>query len=234
MLMIVVCFAVGCTKPDAPNNGGNNNGDNGGGNLNGHAYVDLDLPSGTLWATCNVGAYVPEGFGDYFAWGETESKTAYVWGNYKYCYGEFYLLNKYCNDPNHGSHGFTDNLTVLQLSDDAATANWGNVWRIPTEEQWRELKANTTNIWTIQNGVSGRLFTAGNGNSLFLPAAGIGPAGLMPSLSHSGSEGYYWSSSLYTDYPSRAWYLSFNSGICDMSHYNRHYGCSVRAVHTVH
>ena len=225
MLTVAVVCATGCTKAEDPDNGGN-----GGNSINGHEYVDLGLPSGTLWATCNLGAYGPEGYGDYFAWGETEPKTAFIWGNYKYCNDDLNLLNKYCNDPNHGSHGFTDNLTVLQPGDDAATVNWGYFWRIPTEEQWRELKANTTNIWTTQNGVNGRLFTASNGNSLFLPAAGLGPANMV--YSHSGSYGYYWSSSLYTDYPSRAWHLSFNSSICDMSHYNRHYGHSVRAVHS--
>ena len=88
MLMTAV---VGCTKPDGPNNGGDNND----GTINGHAYVDLGLPSGTLWATCNVGADSPEDFGDYFAWGETQSKTIYDWNTYKYCSdGNHYHLLK--------------------------------------------------------------------------------------------------------------------------------------------
>lgn len=118
-----VVIACGCTKPDDPNNGGGggNSGGGGGGGLNVHAYVDLGLPSGTLWATCNVGADTPEGYGDYFAWGETQS---------------------------------------------------GSGWCMPTYNQWRELKVSTNTSWTTQNGVNGRLFTASNGNSLFLPAAG--------------------------------------------------------------
>ena len=84
-LMLMMVFAVGCAKPDEPNDGGQNNSivDHSG-TLNGHNYVDLGLPSGTLWANCNVGAETPEGYGDYFAWGETEPKTTYDWSTYKY------------------------------------------------------------------------------------------------------------------------------------------------------
>lgn len=174
------------------NNGG------GGGGLNGHDYVDLGLPSGTLWATCNVGAATPEGYGDYFAWGETQPKTTYNWSTYKYANGNYDQLTKYCNWFDYGYNGFTDDLTVLQPGDDAATANWGSGWCMPTREQWVELYQNTANIWTTQNGVNGRLFTASNGNSLFLPAAG---ARWDDELNHVGSLGLFCSSSLYSDYP---------------------------------
>ena len=96
-----------------------------------HEYVDLGLPSGTLWATCNVGADTPESYGDYFAWGETEPKTTYDWSTYKYCVGEYDRLTKYCSDTTYGYNGFTDDLYVLQPSDDAATVNWGEGWRTP-------------------------------------------------------------------------------------------------------
>ncbi len=175
-VMLMMVFAVGCTKPDEPNNVGNE-GENdsiadNGSTLNGHEFVDLGLPSGTLWATCNVGAESPEEYGDYFAWGETVPKTTYDWNNYKWCNGEYNQLTKYCVDSEVGYNGFIDNLTILQSDDDAATVNWGEEWRMPDYGQWRELLANTTFIWTTQNDVAGCLLTSNNGKSLFLPAAG--------------------------------------------------------------
>lgn len=194
----------------------------------GHDYVDLGLPSGTLWATCNVGANKPEEYGDYFAWGETQKKATYNWHTYKYANGARDRLTKYCNKSNSGNNGFTDNLTVLQLSDDAATANWGSGWRTPSKAQWKELIDNTTHTWTTRNGVTGRLFTAKNGNSLFLPAAGDRWA---DELRYAGSDGYYLSSSLITDSPNYAWYLYFGSGDAYGSCvYGRFYGFSVRPV----
>ena len=161
-----------------------------------HEYVDLGLPSGLLWATCNVGADTPEGYGDYFAWGETTPKDYYGWSTYQHCMGSDYTLTKYCQDPSYGYDGFTDILTTLEPSDDAATANWGDGWRMPTQPEFQELLHNTTRIWTTQNGVNGRLFTAANGNSIFLPAAGYRNES---SLVDAGSGGIYWSNSLYTD-----------------------------------
>ena len=225
MLMTVVLFAVGCGKDDESNNNG---GDNHGGNTNTHTYVDLGLPSGTLWATCNVGATTPAGYGDYFAWGETQPKEYYDGSTYKYCNGDYDQLTKYCNYSDFGYNGFTDNLTVLQPSDDAATANWGSGWCMPTKAQWEELYQNTTNTWTTQIGVNGRLFTASNGGTLFLPAAGYR---WDDELSGVGSYGYYWSSSLYTDDPSRAWDFDFNSVDNYVFSYGyRLIGTSVRAV----
>lgn len=170
-----------------------------------HDYVDLGLPSGTLWATCNVGAYTPEGYGDYFAWGETRPKSSYEWGTYKYCKGDQDKLTKYCTDSDYGYNGFTDNLTQLQPSDDAATANWGDEWCMPTKEQWEELFQNTTETWTTRKGVEGRLFTASNGESLFFPATRSG--------GEVGSYGGYWSSSLGTDDPRFAWCVYMYSAI---------------------
>ena len=201
-------------------------GGGGNGTYNGYAYVDLGLPSGLLWATCNVGATTPEGYGDYFAWGETQPKDTYNWSTYQYCNGSNNTLTKYCNDPDYGYNGFTDNLTTLLPEDDAATANWGDGWRMPTKEEWEELKNNTTVTWTTQNGVNGRLFTASNGNSLFLPAAGYR---YISSLCHA-NYGYYWSSSLYTDGPYVAWILYFDSGGYSMYLSTRYCGQSVRPV----
>ena len=215
MLITVVMFTTGCEK------------DNVDGTVNGHTYVDLGLPSGTLWATCNVGATTPEGYGDYFAWGETQSKTTYNWSTYKYANGDYDQLTKYCNNSSYGYNDFTDNLTVLQSSDDAATANWGNGWCMPTKEQWQELYQNTTNTWTTQNGVNGSLFTASNGKSLFLPAAGFR---LIDELINVGSSGYYWSSSLNSVSPHFAWHFYSYSDSYIMYYYCRYYGQSVRAV----
>ena len=198
-----------------------------GGSGGDHEWVDLGLPSGTLWATCNVGADTPEGYGDYFAWGETQPKDYYGWDNYQYSIGDGFLLTKYCNVASYGYNGFTDDLITLLPEDDAATANWGNEWRMPTIAERTELYQNTTNTWTTQNGVNGCLFTASNGSSLFLPAAG-GRWG--DELSNAGSYGYYWSSSLYTGYPPDAEGYYFNSGICALYNNIRACGWSVRAV----
>ena len=127
MALAAVCIMPSCEKNPKPNETTT-------GTLNGHEYVDLGLPSGTLWATCNVGADTPESYGDYFAWGETEPKTTYDWSTYKYCVGEYDRLTKYCSDTTYGYNGFTDNLYVLQLSDDAASVNWGEGWRMVSEE----------------------------------------------------------------------------------------------------
>ena len=226
LMMVVLCAA--CTK-DPENGGGINNGGSGGGggNVNDHAYVDLGLPSGTLWATCNVGADTPEDYGDYFAWGETQPKDTYNWSTYQYRNGNYDQLTKYCNNSSYGYNGFTDNLTILLSDDDAAMVNWGNGWRMPTKEEFEELRNNTTVTWTQQNGVNGRLFTASNGNSLFLPAAGCR---WDDELYYAGNYGYCWSSSLYTDEPIGAWLLYFGSGDCRMYGNGRYYGFSVRPV----
>ena len=194
----------------------------------GHAYVDLGLPSGTLWAFCNIGATTPEDYGDYFAWGETETKAIYNWGNYQHCNGTSNTITKYCNDPNNGDNGFTDNITILLPEDDAANAQWGDDWHIPTRDEWNELLENTTHTWTTQNGVHGRLITATNGASIFLPAAGYRTGN---ELRDAGSHGHYWASSILSGASYLAWYLKFYSGICQMNYYGyRDDGQSVRPV----
>ena len=195
--------------------------------LNGHEWVDLGLPSGTKWATCNVGSTTPEGYGDYFAWGETTPKGTYYWSTYRYCNGDYNTLTKYCNNSSYGNNGFTDALTTLEASDDAATANWGSGWRMPTQTEMNELINNCTVTWTTQNGVNGRLFTGPNGNSIFLPAAGHRNGS---ELYNDGSVGVYWSSSLYSDGTGNAWYLGFNSDDYSMNDCYRYNGLSVRAV----
>ena len=192
-----------------------------------HTYVDLGLPSGTLWATCNLGANLPEEYGDYFAWGETQPKDNFSWTNYQYCMGSFNTLTKYCNNPDIGYNGFTDDLTTLLPEDDAATANWGDDWCMPTDEEWQELYQNTTVTWTTRNGVNGRLFTASNGNSIFMPASGYCNESTPEA---TGIIGDYWTSSLDTDYPSGALSFFFNSSNYYIGFCNRLYGRNVRAV----
>ena len=192
-----------------------------------HEYVDLGLPSGLLWATCNIGADSPEDYGDYFSWGETVPKEYYSWSTYQYCNGSGSMITKYCDDSSYGYNGFTDNLTTLLPEDDAATANWGNGWRMPTKEEFQELYNNTTVTWIQQKGVYGRRFTATNGNSLFLPAAGLR---INSSFENVVSYGYYLSSLLYTDDSSGAWILYFRLDNYNMGYGNRNYGLSVRAV----
>ncbi len=186
----------------------------------GKQAVDLGLPSGLKWASCNVGANNPEEYGDYFAWGETEPKDTYNSSTYVYYDASTYSYTKYT-----GSNG--DGLTTLEVSDDAAAANWGSNWRMPTETEMKELRDNCTVAWGTYNGVNGRVFVGPNGKSVFLPAAGLRDGS---ELYDAGSYGGYWSSSLYTGNPGSAWYLNFISGYCRMNDYYRNYGRSVRPV----
>ena len=178
---------------------------------NGHEWVDLGLPSGTKWAACNVGAKDREDYGDYFAWGETTTKEIYNWSTYIYCNGSYNTLTKYCNEARFGNNGFTDHLTVLDAIDDAATANWGDGWRIPTNKEMRELYLRCTYVWTTCNGVNGLKFTGPNGNSIFLPAAGIRNES---NLELSGTDGAYWTKSLTTNMSCCSWYLCYVSYSC--------------------
>ena len=189
-----------------------------------HRYVDLGLPSGTLWATCNVGASAPEEFGDYFAWGETEPKEDYFWTTYKWCNGSDHTLTKYCANDYFGT---VDNLTVLDPEDDAVTVNWGSSWCMPTEEQFLELTGHCSKIWTTRNGVHGYLYIGPSGNTLFLPAAGKRMGSV---LQESGTRGYYWSRSLVEDITYSAWCLNFASDYMHSSSNSRNQGITVRAV----
>ena len=188
-----------------------------------HEYVDLGLS--VKWATCNVGATKPEEYGDYFAWGETQPKDYYSWSTYKCCNGSYDSLTKYNTNS---SYGTVDNKTTLDLSDDAARANWGGSWRMPTDAELTELRELCTWTWTTQNGVNGYKVTSKkNGNSIFLPAAGYR---YDSSLSYAGSYGDYWSSSLYTGGPDGAWGVYFGSDNVLRSIYYRCFGQSVRPV----
>ena len=192
-----------------------------------HDYVDLGLPSGTLWATCNVGANSPEEYGNYFAWGETEPKNDYSWSTYKYCKGSSSTLTKYCA---HSSWGTVDNKTELEPSDDAATVNWGSGWQMPSYKQYDELinSSYTTTTWTTLNGVYGRKITSkSNGNSIFLPAAG---SHRDTSLRYAGDSGEFWSRSLFDGDNDWAEVLEFSSDGIEVHAGRRNNGRSVRPV----
>ena len=180
--------------------------------------VDLDLPSGLKWATMNVGATAPEAYGDYFAWGETETKTNYTWNNYKFTTDGGTTFTKYTE---------TDGKLKLDPEDDAAAVNWGGKWRMPTQVNWTELRENCTWTWTSRNGVNGYEVKGKNGNSIFLPAAGYRDGN---KLSYDNSYGNYWSGSLSTDNPDNAWLVYLGSYTVDRVFGYRCRGLSVRPV----
>ena len=151
--------------------------------------VDLGLPSGLKWATCNIGAESPEDYGYYFAWGEVEPDSSYNWPDYKWCKGKQKTFTKYCTCNDDGT---VDDKTELESADDAAVVNWGGSWRMPTEDEMRELVDNCTWTWTSQNGVAGSLATGPNGNSIFFPVGGYK---LFDRLEGAES-GFYYSKSL--------------------------------------
>lgn len=187
--------------------------------------VDLGLPSGTLWADRNVAADSPEAYGDYFAWGETATKSTYDFSTYKWCKGSDNTMTKYCINSNNGT---VDNKTVLDLEDDAAYVNMGPEWRMPTADEQRELLSECTWVWTTQNGTYGYKITGPNGNSIFLPAAGY--INNKSTLKAAGSYGCYWSSSLNEVNSTYAWKLYFYSDSHTTGPDVRHYGRPVRAV----
>ena len=188
-----------------------------------HEYVDLELPSGTLWATCNVGAEKPEELGCHFAWGEVEEKDTCGWGNYKWCQGTPDTMIKYCVEDKRGT---VDGLSELVPEDDAAIVFWGNEWKTPTREQLAELYDTNlcTWTWTTLNGTNGYQVTSRkNGKSIFLPAAGyIGDKAI-----EVGEDGYYWSTTLGDE---GAFIVGFDAKEFYFYGSYRCYGQSVRAV----
>ena len=195
-------------------------------NNNGFEYVDLGLPSGTLWATMNVGASKASDAGLYFQWGDTSGYTAdqvgkdkqFTWNDYK-----FSINGSSSNFSKYNTAGET-----LDLEDDAAHTNMGGSWHMPTPEQCQELIDNTTSEWTTQDGVNGRLFTSkNNGKSIFIPAAGNAWDG---SLYSSGDRGYVWSSMLSADNVGGGQRLSFYSHGVLLGYNNRNNGVAVRGV----
>ena len=201
-----------------------------------HEWVDLGLPSGTLWATCNIGAESLEQVGDYFAWGETEPKSGYTWGNYNndlFCNGSENTLKKYCTQSEWGYEGFTDDLTELLPEDDAATVLWGDNWQMPSLEQVQEL-STCSSISTNVNGVSGRkVFSRIDPQNvwIFLPNTGWRQGRNYNDRNY----GHYWGRTLYSSNSNYATGIYFNSSNLGISNYSnnenkRCYGRPIRPV----
>ena len=178
----------------------------------------------------------PEDYGDYYAWGETAPKSNYSWSTYKWCNGDHKKLTRYCLSGKADywdGEGTPDNKTEFSdynYADDAARATLDGKWRTPTKAEWSALLTQCTWEWTSDyngTGKAGRIFTATNGNSIFLPATGewgdYGPNG-------AGSYGEYWSSSLLTDFPDSAWGVNSTPGSVGRNDYRRFYGFSIRPV----
>jgi hypothetical protein len=193
--------------------------------------IDLGLPSGTKWACCNVGANTPSEYGDYFAWGETAPKSAYLSSNYKwYIGGDNHNISKYCTDSN---YGIVDNRTELEPEDDAAYVNWGPEWRMPSLSHMYELLNNCTSEWTMVNGIDGYLFKSNtNERAVFFPAAGFYNIKGLKSL---GTGGAYWLSIYFYNYrPDLGICLTFlygNMGTLSGAGFDRQSGATVRAVY---
>ncbi len=185
---------------------------------NGHHYVDLGLPSGTLWALCNVGAEKMEAYGDYFAWGETEPKDNYDWNTLKY----------WDNNMGATKYSYNDGLVTLDAEDDAATVNWGGAWRTPKQAEQDELCTECTWTWINKNGKDGFEVKGKNGNCIFLPAAGT----YQGSGPGNADCGFYWSSTVDTSSPNSAYCLKFGRGDNggDWGYSVRKVGQSIRAV----
>ena len=232
---------IGGASGDGGSTGNGSNGDNGGsGYTPANPQTDeygiavsqeVDLGLSVNWAGWNVGATFPEGYGGYYAWGETVEKSDYDWDTYKWCRGSYDTMTKYCTDSYYGT---VDNRTTLEPADDVAHVKWGDGWRMPTADELSELE-NTNNCtweWITYNGVNGYKVTGkrlsnGNRNSIFLPAAGYRYG---TSLYSAGSIGIYWSSTLISGYSYYAYVLGFYSGYHGVYVSGRYYGQSVRPV----
>lgn len=186
-----------------------------------HDFVDLGLPSGNLWAQCNIGAYSPEEYGDYFAWGETETKETFNWGNYSLCEGTYNTLTKYVTNRDYGK---ADNWPVFRPEDDVAHVKWGGKWHVPTKEDAEELLQCC--IWTLTewNGVKGyQGESLMNGNSIFLPLAGY--VSSMPY--YQGNNLFYWTSTVKQNSPDIPYTLN---GTDKCGGNDRYIGMPVRPV----
>jgi len=195
---------------------------------NGHGYVDLGLS--VKWATCNIGAINSEEYGDYYAWGEVESKSIYDWDNYKYANGrdslDELLFSKY------DEYNMYIEIKLNQ-EDDVAHEQWGGNWRMPTYDELKELMDNCTWTWTKINNVYGYTVTSNksgySNRSIFLPSAGRKYDDVFDNYSY---DGYYWSSDRSAINNQYAYYLSFMSNMTNTNIYNlfRYIGMSIRPV----
>lgn len=190
-------------------------------------FVDLGLPSGTLWATTNIGATQASDYGNYYAWGETtgydEGKKNFSWKEYKYSGNTNNSLTKYCTQTSYGNKGFTDGITQLQGTDDPMSLKYGCYYSIPTKADWEELMTQCT--WRRMGNLA--MVTGRNGEHIYLPMGGYRQD---YSLYDAGKEGYYWSSTLDEYSPDDAWFAHFYYGSADHFDYYRCHGRSIRPV----
>ncbi len=177
--------------------------------------IDLGLPSGIKWANCNVGATRPEQMGEYFAWGETNAKSEYTLATYVLCNGSF----DSCFD--FGSR------TISGTQFDVAHTRWGGTWRIPTNEEVKELRENCTFRWITYRGVTGAKFIGPNGKSIFLPAAGYSYGS---NVGVKGENGFYWTATQYGAYPYMGYSFDFASDYVTWGDYYRSLGFTIRPV----
>lgn len=192
--------------------------------INGHEWVDLGLPSGLKWAICNVGATSPEEYGDYFAWGETSTKSSYNKDN---------SLTYDKSNSTLESEGIIDSRGILNKRYDVANTKWGATWRMPTKNEIDELVKNCKREWTTQGGKTGCKVTGTNGNSIFVPAAGSFTADVFDgvSLYGAGKSGYFWSSSVESSVNKYAEGFRFSPNYQhELFWFTRESGISVRPV----
>lgn len=186
-------------------------------------FVDLGLS--VKWAKCNIGALREDLYGSYFAWGETKTKQVYSWNTYSLCDSSHTALTKYCSNRQYGKDGFTDGKTFLEAADDAATVLKGSAYRLPTYDDYLELKDNCSWKKESVNGHWGYRITGPNGNSIFLPYAGY-RSGQM--RFNDGNDGYYWLGQTPADDDA---YLMLLDGVTIyVTQHQRAFGYSIRPV----
>ena len=244
LVALLATVFTSCTKDDDDNNDNGNNDD---------TVVDLGLQSGVKWTKMNVGAVNPWDYGNYYAWGETETKDDYSWETYKYCAGSYQTYTKYCYDAYYGIGGFTDTLTILEATDDVATAVLGSDYSMPTLADWEDLRFLCYWVWTenynnqnasgyivykaksvgdrgaivFSDGKPSRSYSLKDAH-IFLPAAGYR---IGSSIEDAGSGGYYWSTSVFEGNQDDGRCCIFNSSYgSPEGAFQRTNGISVRPV----
>ena len=193
-----------------------------------YAVVDMGFNTKTLWATCNIGATSPEQAGDYFAWAETGAKDSYTWTTYKYCNGSHLTLNRYTLDKEHADNKMIDSTKIMKSEDDVARQIMGDNWKVPTRAQYLELISTCDYKCCKLNNVWGYLFTSKkNGNSIFLPLAGLRD---MEDLLHNGTYGFYWSNELYSTTDAYILNLARDTNPVHTKYQERDMGLPIRPV----
>lgn len=189
----------------------------------------IDLGLSVKWASFNLGASKPEEYGNYYAWGEVQTKQEYDWNNYKYGNNDV-ELTKYVTHEQYGKDGLTDNLKVLDSNDDAATFLLGAFWRMPTNNEFSELREKCSWTWTLENGVNGYRVKGPNNKTIFIPAAGMYISSNNNTLNKGGR---YWTSEVFSqNNMANTLYFDSNTSHTGWDAKNRPYGLSIRPVYS--